>query len=126
MARTFRELFTRDPVEQEVVKNLTVSKGGNDAYHEKYVEQLQRVQEERERRLERTRMLERHITQAQALALAKVGELEKSAAKRGEEEEGMMEEEQAKGGFITFLDSDLLRENGLVAPEGGGSSSIRY
>ena len=126
MARTFRELFTRDPVEQEVVKNLTVSKGGNDAYHEKYVEQLQRVQEERERRLERTRMLERHITQAQALALAKAGELEKSAAKRGEEEEGMMEEEQAKGGFITFLDSDLLRENGLVAPEGGGSSSIRY
>ena len=126
MARTFRELFTRDPVEQEVVKNLTVSKGGNDAYHEKYVEQLQRVQEERERRLERTRMLERHITQAQALALAKAGELEKAAAKRGEEEEGMMEEEQAKGGFITFLDSDLLRENGLVAPEGGGSSSIRY
>ena len=127
LARTFRELFTRDPVEQEVVKNLTVSKGGNDAYHEKYVEQLQRVQEERERRLERTRMLERHITQAQALALAKAGELEKAAAKRGEEEEGMMEEEEhAKGGFITFLDSDLLRENGLVAPEGGGSSSIRY
>ena len=43
LARTFRELFTRDPLEPEVVKNLTISKGGNDAYHEKYVEQLQRV-----------------------------------------------------------------------------------
>ena len=97
-----------------MVKNLTVSKGGNDAYHEKYVEQLQRVQEERERRLERTRMLERHITQAQAMAMAKAGE---EAAK---EEDGEAKDGEGKkgGGYITFLDSDLLRENGLVAPEG--------
>ena len=103
-----------------MVKNLTISKGGNDAYHEKYVEQLQRVQEERERRLERTRMLERHITQAQAMAMAKAGAQE---AKEGEEEgeEGGEEAEEGKkdaGGYVTFLDSDLLRENGLVAPEG--------
>ena len=105
-----------------MVKNLTISKGGNDAYHEKYVEQLQRVQEERERRLERTRMLERHITQAQAMAMAKAGQEAKKGEEEGEEGEEVGEEgKKDAGGYVTFLDSDLLRENGLVAPEGEDS-----
>ena len=121
LARTFRELFTRDPLEPEVVRNLTISKGGNDAYHEKYVDQLQRVQDERERRLERTRMLERHITRAQAMALAQADEAA-AAAKFGEAKSDAVDDGGTEGkqteGYVTFLDSDLLRENGLVAPEG--------
>ena len=43
LARTFRQLFTRDSVAPDTVQNLTQSKGGDDPYHEKYVEQLQKV-----------------------------------------------------------------------------------
>ena len=34
LAKTFQEIFTRDPV---------VSKGGDDPYHERYVDALQKV-----------------------------------------------------------------------------------
>ena len=43
LARTFRELFTRDSVGQDTVQYLNQSRGGDDSYHEKYVEALQKV-----------------------------------------------------------------------------------
>ena len=39
----YRQLFTRDAVAPDTVQNLTKSRGGEDAYHEKYVEALQMV-----------------------------------------------------------------------------------
>ena len=43
LAKTFRELFTRDAVGPDTMKNLAVSKGGDDPYHERYVDALQKV-----------------------------------------------------------------------------------
>ena len=43
LARAFRDLYTRETVRPETVKNLQVSKGGDDPYHEHYVESLQKV-----------------------------------------------------------------------------------
>lgn len=43
LARTFRQLFTRDAVAPDTVEYLNTSKGGDDAYHEKYVEALHQV-----------------------------------------------------------------------------------
>ena len=43
LAKTFRQLYTRDTISPETVKNLSVSKGGDDEYHERYVEMLQKV-----------------------------------------------------------------------------------
>lgn len=43
LVRTFRELFTRDAIGPDTVKNLAVSKGGDDEYHETYVQSLQKV-----------------------------------------------------------------------------------
>ena len=43
LARTFRDLYTRDTVRPDTVKNLQVSKGGDDPYHEQYVDNLQKV-----------------------------------------------------------------------------------
>ena len=45
LAKTFRELFMRDTVGQDTVRNLSVSRGGDNAYHERYVESLQKVSE---------------------------------------------------------------------------------
>ena len=43
LAKTFRQLFTRDTVDTATVKNLDQSKGSLDEYHEKYVLALNRV-----------------------------------------------------------------------------------
>jgi len=43
LVSTFRELFTRDAIGPDTVKNLSVSKGGDDEYHETYVQSLQKV-----------------------------------------------------------------------------------
>ena len=43
LARTFRDLYTRDTIGPDTVRNLNVSKGGDDPYHERYVENLQKV-----------------------------------------------------------------------------------
>ena len=43
LTKTFREIFTRDPVGTDMMKNLAVSKGGDDPYHESYVDALQKV-----------------------------------------------------------------------------------
>ncbi len=43
LARTFRQLFTRDAVGPDTVQYLNTSRGGDDEYHEKYVEKLKQV-----------------------------------------------------------------------------------
>lgn len=43
LARCFRDLYMREAVRQETVENLRTSKGGDDPYHERYVERLQGV-----------------------------------------------------------------------------------
>ena len=43
LASVFREVFTRDVISEDTVKNLAVSKSGDASYHDKYVEQLRKV-----------------------------------------------------------------------------------
>ncbi len=43
LARTFRQLFTRDAVGPDTVHYLKKSRGGDDLYHEQYVEALRQV-----------------------------------------------------------------------------------
>ena len=45
LAKTFRQLFTRDTVDGATVKNLDQSKGSLDEYHEIYVAALNKVSE---------------------------------------------------------------------------------
>ena len=43
LASVFREVFTRDVIGEDTVKNLAISKSGDAGYHDKYVEQLRQV-----------------------------------------------------------------------------------
>ena len=40
---TFRDLFSQGGMRQDLIENLTVSKGGENVFHDKYVEKLQNV-----------------------------------------------------------------------------------
>ncbi|WAQ94651.1 DLEC1-like protein [Mya arenaria] len=120
LVKTFRELFTRDAIGPETVKNLKVSKGGDDPYHERYVDALQKVFEERQRRMAEAAMLERHIMQAQARAMsADERELNRVADSCDTYHDlglppGPIGE--VRSHFQTCLDSQLLEKHHLLTP----------
>lgn len=115
LVRTFRELFTRDAIGPDTVKNLSVSKGGDDPYHERYVDALQKVFNERQRRMEEAAMLERHIMQAQARAMsADERELNRIAQSCDNYQDLGMP--PVHSNFRTCLDTELLRKYELLTP----------
>ncbi|ELU16950.1 hypothetical protein CAPTEDRAFT_224255 [Capitella teleta] len=116
LARTFRHLFTRDTVAPETVQYLGTSKGGDNPYHERYVERLEQVQAEHQRRLAEAAMLERHIMQAQARAMSadERAVQRMQACNRGFPDLGLP---PARAHLRSCLDSELLRNHNLLTPE---------
>lgn len=43
LVKTFRQFYIRDIISLDTVKNLSVFKGGDDEYYERYVEMFQKV-----------------------------------------------------------------------------------
>ncbi|XP_052802383.1 deleted in lung and esophageal cancer protein 1-like isoform X2 [Mya arenaria] len=115
LVKTFRELFTRDAIGPETVKNLKVSKGGDDPYHERYVDALQKVFEERQRRMAEAAMLERHIMQAQARAMS-ADERELNRVADSCDTYHDLGLPPVRSHFQTCLDSQLLEKHHLLTP----------
>ncbi|CAC5401955.1 unnamed protein product [Mytilus coruscus] len=116
LTRTFRDLYTRDAIGPETVRNLNVSKGGDDPYHERYVESLQKVFEERQRRLDEAAKLEKHIMQAQARAMS-ADEKELNRVSKSCENYNELGLPPGRSHFRSCIDTDLLRKNKLLTPE---------
>ncbi|KAL4222937.1 Deleted in lung and esophageal cancer protein 1 [Mactra antiquata] len=112
---TFRELFTRDAIGPDTVRNLSVSKGGDDPYHERYVEALQKVFDERQRRMEEAAMLERHIMQAQARAMS-ADERELNKVAQSCDNYSDLGLPPVRSNFRTCLDTQLLEKHNLLTP----------
>ncbi|XP_033106181.1 deleted in lung and esophageal cancer protein 1-like [Anneissia japonica] len=116
LAQTFRDFYTRDYVGQETVRNLNKSRAGDDSYHEKYVEELRKVQAEHERRLAEAAMLSRHIMQARAKAL-QADERDLEEAAKGCELYHQLGLPPGESNYMSFLDSNLLKKHNLIVPE---------
>ncbi|KAL8567948.1 hypothetical protein ACOMHN_029123 [Nucella lapillus] len=135
LARAFRDLYTREAVRPETVKNLQVSKGGDDPYHEGYVDRLQKVSkggddpyhehcmdwlqkvyDEWKRRMEEAAMLERHIMQAQARAMSadERAIYQTSRSCHPYDELGLP---PGRAHFRSCIDTQLLRDHQLLTPE---------
>nr|XP_022304299.1 deleted in lung and esophageal cancer protein 1-like isoform X2 [Crassostrea virginica] len=116
LAKTFRQLYTRDTISPETVKNLSVSKGGDDEYHERYVEMLQKVFDERQKRLSEAAQLERHIMQAQARAMS-ADEKELNRVSRSCDNYSDLGLPPVRSHFSSCIDANLLRKHKLLTPE---------
>lgn len=115
LARTFRDLYTRDSVRPETVKNLQISKGGDDPYHERYVENLQKVHTEWRRRMDEAAMLERHIMQAQARSMS-ADERELNKASMSCDNYSQLGLPPVRAHFRSCIDSKLLQQYNLLTP----------
>jgi hypothetical protein len=65
-----REAYTKDVLSADVIKNLTISSDVDDEYHRRYVQRLKDAQCVKENRVQEYAMLEKHILEARAKALA--------------------------------------------------------
>ncbi|XP_059148965.1 deleted in lung and esophageal cancer protein 1-like [Physella acuta] len=115
LAKCFRDLYTRDTIRPETVKNLQISKGGDDPYHERYVENLQKAHTEWQRRMDEAAMLERHIMQAQARAMS-ADERELNKATASCENYASLGLPPVRAHFPSCIDTQLLQSHGLLTP----------
>ncbi|KAK2147788.1 hypothetical protein LSH36_535g01010 [Paralvinella palmiformis] len=123
LAKTFREFFTRDAVPPDTVKYLNTSKGGDDVYHEKYVESLRKIQEEREKRMAEAAMLETHIMQAQARAMS-ADERELNRVTNRMASFPDLGLPPSRSYFRSCIDNELLKKHNLITPEDFSSEDI--
>ncbi|XP_026105876.1 deleted in lung and esophageal cancer protein 1-like isoform X2 [Carassius auratus] len=116
LASIFNDLYTTDVIGRDTVSNLSKSRRGENNYHETFVEQLQQVHSEYNRRIQNADVLETHIIQARAQAAAK----EEHDHSRIMEEVGeayyQLGLPPVKSSFKWCVDSELLRSNNLICP----------
>ncbi|XP_047387031.1 deleted in lung and esophageal cancer protein 1 isoform X3 [Sciurus carolinensis] len=114
LTSVFRNLYSAEVIGEEVSASLIKARGSDDARHEEFVDQLQQIRELHKQRLDEVKMLERHIIQAQARALA---ETERSMNQAGVHVLEALKLPPVKTVFRWCVDSELLRKHHLISPE---------
>ena len=111
----FSEIFTKDILSTDVIKNLTVSSDVDDHYHKRYVQKLKEAQLIKENRVQEYAMLEKHILEARAKALA-YEERENEKRSRVCDDPDRLGVPSAKSYFSRCCDDTLLKEHNLLVP----------
>ncbi|XP_005222609.2 deleted in lung and esophageal cancer protein 1 isoform X1 [Bos taurus] len=120
----FRNLYTAEVIGEEVSSNLIKARGSEDARHEEFVDQLQQIRELYKQRLDEVEMLERHIIQARARALA-----EKERAMHQAKVqflEPFIKMPPVKTIFRWCVDNELLRKHHLICPNDYYSDTVPF
>uniref|UniRef100_G1QZF9 DLEC1 cilia and flagella associated protein n=1 Tax=Nomascus leucogenys TaxID=61853 RepID=G1QZF9_NOMLE len=111
----FRNLYSAEVIGDEVSSSLIKARGSENERHEEFVDQLQQIRELYKQRLDEFEMLERHITQAQARAIA---ENARVMSQPGVQDlESLVRLPPVKSVFRWCIDSELLRKHHLISPE---------
>ncbi|XP_067824418.1 deleted in lung and esophageal cancer protein 1 isoform X2 [Heptranchias perlo] len=117
LASIFKDLYTGEVIGKDIMKNLVRSRGGDNQYHERFVQQLQEIHTEYDRRITEADTVEKHIIQARARAAA----AEEKALNRAKEENGHGYQSlglpSVKSAFRCCIDSELLKKHNLIVPE---------
>ncbi|XP_066918648.1 deleted in lung and esophageal cancer protein 1 homolog [Clytia hemisphaerica] len=112
---TFRDLFSQGGMRQDLIENLSVSKGGENVYHDKYVEKLQNIHERWATKITAIDDMIQHLDKAKAQA--RILELQEEAKAKKEyafyQDLGLP---SVPSRLNHFLNCKRLRENGLVVP----------
>ncbi|KAI7792764.1 putative deleted in lung and esophageal cancer protein 1, partial [Triplophysa rosa] len=116
LADIFKDLYITEVIGKDTVSNLKKSRRGDDSYCDKYVEELQQVRSEYDRRIQEVKNLEAHIIQARV----QTAEKEEHARIKMIEEVGDKYYElglpSVESPFKWCVDSDLLKKHNLISP----------
>uniref|UniRef100_A0A2K6UKE3 DLEC1 cilia and flagella associated protein n=1 Tax=Saimiri boliviensis boliviensis TaxID=39432 RepID=A0A2K6UKE3_SAIBB len=115
LTSVFRNLFSAEVIGDDLSANLIKARGSDDERHEEFVDQLQQIRELYKQRLDEFEMLERHITQAQARAIAEEERVVSQV--RVQDLESLVKLPPVKTVFRWCIDGELLQKHGLISPE---------
>eukprot|EP00076_Gallus_gallus_P007092 XP_003640722.2 deleted in lung and esophageal cancer protein 1 [Gallus gallus] len=117
LSSTFKDLYTGDVIGADIEANWLKSRGGDDAYHEAFTEELQKLVVEYNHRLTEADAVEENIIQAQVRAKAeeeRALNVLKGDAGKDFHKMGLP---PVASSFRWIVDNELLRKNHLTCPD---------
>ncbi|XP_069929111.1 deleted in lung and esophageal cancer protein 1 isoform X4 [Oryctolagus cuniculus] len=115
LAGVFRGLYSGEVIGEDLSASLIKGRGSENQRHEAFVEQLRQIREIYKQRLGEIQMLEQHVIQARARALAETERAVNQAKVQAHEVPVRLP--PVKTMFRWCIDSELLRERHLICPE---------
>ncbi|XP_058146625.1 deleted in lung and esophageal cancer protein 1 isoform X2 [Dasypus novemcinctus] len=126
LAGVFRNLYSVEVIGEDVSTSLIKARGSEDARHEKFVDELQQNRELYKRRLDEAEMLERHIIQARARAMAEEERTIHRVETQFPEASSVIKLPPVRSVFRWCVDNELLREHHLICPEDYYSDPVPF
>nr|XP_020141048.1 deleted in lung and esophageal cancer protein 1 isoform X2 [Microcebus murinus] len=124
LTAVFRNLYSVEVIGEDVSTSLIKARGSENARHEEFVEELRQIRELYKQRLDEVEMLERHIIQARARALA---EKERAMTQaQSQVLEDLLKLPPVKTVFRWCIDSQLLQKHHLIGPEDYYSDTVPF
>ncbi|XP_019063818.1 deleted in lung and esophageal cancer protein 1 isoform X3 [Fukomys damarensis] len=124
LTRVFRNLYSVEVIGEDLSASLIQARGSENARHEEFVDQLQQIRELYKQRLDEVEMLERHIIQAGARALAETERASNQA--QTNVLETPIKLPPVKTVFSWCVDSELLQKHHLICPEDYYSDTVPF
>ncbi|XP_014701250.1 deleted in lung and esophageal cancer protein 1 isoform X1 [Equus asinus] len=124
LAGVFRSLYTAEVIGEDVSASLIKARGSEDARHEEFVDELQQIREIYKQRLDEVEMLERHIIQARARALAEKERVMHQA--KVSVLETFIKMPPVKTVFRWCVDNELLQKHHLICPDDYYSDTVPF
>ncbi|XP_004412391.1 PREDICTED: deleted in lung and esophageal cancer protein 1 [Odobenus rosmarus divergens] len=120
----FRNLYTNEVIGEDLSASLIKARGSEDARHEEFVDELQRIRKVYKQRLDEIEMLERHIIQARARALAEKERIMQLAEVHVLDT--FLRMPPVKTMFRWCVDSELLQKHHLICPDDYYSDMVPF
>ncbi|XP_069814928.1 deleted in lung and esophageal cancer protein 1 isoform X2 [Dendropsophus ebraccatus] len=113
----FKNVYTGEVIGKDTGANLIRSKGGDNPYHQKFVEDLQQIRTEYENRMAECDKVERHIIQARARATAQEERMLNCVKNEAGDSFQNLGLPPVESYFRWCVDNDLLKKHKLICPE---------
>uniref|UniRef100_A0A8C8SS49 Deleted in lung and esophageal cancer protein 1 Ig-like domain-containing protein n=1 Tax=Pelusios castaneus TaxID=367368 RepID=A0A8C8SS49_9SAUR len=117
LTSVFKSTYTADVIGMDTGTNLIKSRGGDNLYHEKFVDELQKIHTEYNHRLTEVDMIEKHIIQARARATAEEERALNMLKVDVGENFHNIGLPPVKSSFRWCVDNELLKKHNLICPE---------
>ncbi|XP_067386498.1 deleted in lung and esophageal cancer protein 1-like [Emydura macquarii macquarii] len=117
LTSVFKSMYTADVIGMDTGTNLIKSRGGDNLYHEKFVDELQKIHTEYNHRLTEVDMVEKHIIQARARATAEEERALNMLKVDVGEDFHNVGLPPVKSSFRWCVDNDLLKKHNLICPD---------
>ncbi|KAM3927972.1 deleted in lung and esophageal cancer protein 1 [Leptodactylus fuscus] len=113
----FKNIYTGEVIGKDTGANLIRSKGGDNPYHQKFVEDLQQIRTEYDSRMAECDKVERHIIQARARATAEEERMLNCLKNEAGDSFQSLGLPPVESYFRWCVDNDLLKKHNLICPE---------